>query len=419
MSMLEFLRGMPINPSLPTARPRPGGLARAPRRIVAVLVGLLALVLAAGAQASVRLHIGSRTVTVSITATTTGTYTLRSAPGQSQRITLSGMTVADVLTAAGLTPSTVSGVTVGSVGLSPIDIADPSDFPDGPALFTVSSGTTRFFRPTRNVGDVNAADYIQTPPGLPLDVFVSSGTPSVPGPSVDSSTLSVTADVSPTQLPSGQTAFFTAIVANPPVSGAPLDYSWSFGDGASSLGAGPSHAYATDGDYLAVVTVTSQGARGQASVTVHVGHPHRTTQGTGLGTTNATGSGGGGSGTGKGGTGGGNNTGGGKGVTQPKAAPKQPVARKASTPGAAAKAAAAHPNTPSAQPVHGVLLADIGSPLDLRLSPPPPSGSPGPAHKSAGGSAGFPAALAGIALALVIVTLGGLAERRRVTLGPA
>ena len=405
---------MPITPS--SARPRPGGRLRVPRAIASLLVAVLALALAAGADASVRLHIGARIVTVPVTPGASGTYTLRTAPGQSQRVTLSGMTVAQALAAAGLSPGTVSGVTVGNVTLSPVDIADPSSFPDGPALFTSSGGSTRFFRPTRGAGDVNASDYIQTPPGQPIDVFVTDT--SAPTATAPDSQLQVTALANPTQLPAGQTVSFQALVANPPATGAQLDYSWSFGDGASALGSSPDHAYATDADYLAVVTVTSQGSRGQASVTVHVGHPHRTATGTGLGTTNATGGGAGGSGTGKGGTGGGNNTGGGKGVTQPKPAPKQPLARKSPAPGAAAKAAA-KPAAVASQPVQGILLADIGSPLDLRLSPPPPSGSPGAAHKSVGGSAGFPAAIAGIALALTIVTLGGLAERRRVTLRPA
>jgi hypothetical protein len=415
MSMLEFLRGMPITPSI--APPRPGGRPRAPRRIGALLVALVVLVAAASADASVRLHIGSRIVTVPVTPGASGTYTLRTAPGQSQRVTLSGMTVSEALGAAGLSPGTVSGVTVGNVTLSPIDIADPSSFPDGPALFTSNGGSTRFFRPTRGANDVNANDYIQTPAGQPIDVFVTDTSAPTPTAATDSQ-LQVSALATPTQLPAGQTVSFQALVANPPANGAQLDYSWSFGDGASALGSSPDHAYATDADYLAVVTVTSQGSRGQASVTVHVGHPHRTATGTGLGTTNATGSGAGGSGTGKGGTGGGNNTGGGKGVTQPKPAPKQPLARKSPAPGAAAKAAA-KPSVPVSQPVRGILLADIGSPLDLRLSPPPPAGSPGAAHKSVGGSGGFPAVIAGIALALAIVTLGGLAERRRVTLRPA
>ncbi len=407
---------MPITPSI--ARPRRGARPRAPRRLGALLVALLALAAAASADASVRLHIGARIVTVPVTPGASGTYTLRSAPGQSRRITLSGMTVSEALAAAGLSPGTVSGVTVGNVSLSPIDIADPSSFPDGPALFTASNGSTRFFRPTRDAHDVNAGDYIQTPAGQPIDVFVTDTSAPTPTTTATDSELQVTALATPTQLPAGQTVSFQALVANPPASGAQLDYSWSFGDGASALGSSPDHAYATDADYLAVVTVTSQGSRGQASVTVHVGHPHRTATGTGLGTTNATGSGAGGSGSGKGGTGGGNNTGGGKGVTQPKPAPKQPVARKATAPGAAAKAAA-KPAVAASQPVQGILLADIGSPLDLRLSPPPPAGSPGAAHKSVGGSGGFPAAIAGIALALAIVTLGGLAERRRVTLRPA
>lgn len=52
---------------------------------------------------------------------------------------------------------------------------------------------------------------------------------------------------------------------------APLNYSWNFGDGATSFLANPSHAYATNGSFLATVTVTDALAvHASASVAVSV-----------------------------------------------------------------------------------------------------------------------------------------------------
>ena len=420
LSMLEFLSAMAIIPKGPTA-------SRGRRRLPsAAAVAAACLLGAAGAQASTGaiVHVGTKTVTVTggqITAGSdvSGTFTLRQAIGQAAPITLHGMSIRALLGAAGVDPSTVSGVTVGSAApLSPVDIGDPPPFPQGPALITVSNGTSRFFRPVRNASDVNAPDYISTGYGQPIDVFVEGG--SVAATSVQSSQLRVTASAIPTQADPHQLVSFIALVDNPPP-GVDLGYSWSFGDGASTYGAAPNHAYAADGDYPATVTVSGSGKSGISSVVViHVGHPKRRSTGTGLGNSTATGSGAGGTGTGKGGTGGGSGTGG-KGQTQPKAQPKPATQQPAQTakPVGVAKAQTASKTAGGPQLVHGVLLADAGSPFDLRLSPPPPSGSAGAAHNSRGGAGGVAAVVLGLAFALTIATLGGLKERRRGTISPA
>jgi hypothetical protein len=328
------------------------------------------------------------------------------------------MSIRTLLGAAGIDPSTVTSVTVGSAGsLSPIDIADPPPFVQGPALITITGSTTRFFRPVRSADDINAPDYITTPPGQPIDVTVEG--PVVPQATV-SSRLQVTASAAPTEASVNQTVSFAALVANPP-SGTQLDYSWSFGDGASAFGATPSHAYAADGDYPATVTVSGQGSSGvSAVVEVHVGHPKRRSSGSGLGNSTATGTGAGGSGTGHGGTGGGSGTGG-KGATQPKPQAKAAATTpaQAAKPVGAAKAQTGRAAPGGPQLIHGILLADAGSPFDLKLSPPPPSGGAGAAHKSVGGAGSALAVVVGLALALAIATLGGLNERRRGTLSPA
>jgi hypothetical protein len=380
---------------------------------------------AAGAQASTgaTVHVGSRTITVpgsQITADgdVSATYTLRSAPGQSQPITLHGMSIRTLLGAAGIDPGTVTSVTVGGASpLSPIDIADPPPFAQGPALITVTNGMTRYFRPVRGVDDVNASDYITTPAGEPIDVTVEGPTQTQ---ATTSSHLEVTASAAPTEASVNQTVSFAALISNPPA-GVQLSYSWSFGDGASAFGATPSHSFAADGDYPATVTVSGAGSSGvSAVVVVHVGHPKRRTSGSGLGNSTAAGSGAGGSGSGKGGTGGGSGTGG-KGATQPKpqAKPTAKTPAQSAKPAGAAKAQAARVQAGGRQVVHGILLAAAGSPFDLKLSPPPPAGGAGAAHKSQGGATGAAAVVIGLALALAIATLGGLTERRRGTLSPA
>jgi hypothetical protein len=417
--MLESLTEMAT-----TTRTRSRGR-RARGLLACALAAVIAGFGAAGAAASTgaRVHVGSRTVTVSGSQISAGgdvsaTYTLRSGPGQSQPITLHGMSIRALLGAAGIDPGTVTSVTVGgATPLSPIDIADPPPFAQGPALITVNGSTTRYFRPVRGPGDINVSDYITTPPGEPIDVTVEGPIDTV---ATTSSHLQVTASAAPTEARVSQTVSFAALIGNPPA-GVELSYSWSFGDGASAFGVAPSHSYSVDGDYPATVTVSGPGVSGVSSVVVvHVGNPKRRSSGSGLGNSTASGSGAGGTGNGKGGTGGGSATGG-KGATQPQPQAKPTVKTPAQSvkPAGAAKAQAARVAAGGHQVVHGILLAAAGSPFDLKLSPPPPAGGAGAAHKSRGGSTGAAAVVVGLALALAIATLGGLTERRRGTLSPA
>ena len=60
-----------------------------------------------------------------------------------------------------------------------------------------------------------------------------------------------------------------SVAANDPATTA-LTYSWAFGDGASGTGASANHAYATAGQYTAVVTVSDANGTTQSSVVVTV-----------------------------------------------------------------------------------------------------------------------------------------------------
>ncbi|GAA1018747.1 glycosyl hydrolase [Acrocarpospora pleiomorpha] len=69
-----------------------------------------------------------------------------------------------------------------------------------------------------------------------------------------------------------QVAFSSAGSADPD-EGQTITYSWDFGDGAHSTEQNPSHTYAQNGNYQAVLTVTDPtGRTGSASVTVTVGN---------------------------------------------------------------------------------------------------------------------------------------------------
>jgi glucose/arabinose dehydrogenase len=50
-----------------------------------------------------------------------------------------------------------------------------------------------------------------------------------------------------------------------------LSYSWNFGDGSTNTSANPQHAYASNGSYVATLTVTASGKSTSASATVMVG----------------------------------------------------------------------------------------------------------------------------------------------------
>jgi glucose/arabinose dehydrogenase/PKD repeat protein len=89
-----------------------------------------------------------------------------------------------------------------------------------------------------------------------------------------------TADRSPVAVASGQptsgaaplTVQFSSAGSNDP-DGRPITYRWTFGDGATSTSANPSHTYTANGSYTAQLTVSDQGGRtGVANVPITVGN---------------------------------------------------------------------------------------------------------------------------------------------------
>jgi hypothetical protein len=78
-----------------------------------------------------------------------------------------------------------------------------------------------------------------------------------------------TIELSPAGAIVGTSVTLESRAASNPSSGNPLDYYWDFGDGTTATGEAATHVYATEGDFLATLTVTSSEA-GSAQTTLHV-----------------------------------------------------------------------------------------------------------------------------------------------------
>jgi hypothetical protein len=88
-----------------------------------------------------------------------------------------------------------------------------------------------------------------------------------------SSTLFVSASVSPTTVVTGQAATFDGSACDPEPTAA-LGYGWSFDDGGTASGARVPHAFATPGAHAGTLTVTSStGRSGSTTKTVQVSAP--------------------------------------------------------------------------------------------------------------------------------------------------
>jgi hypothetical protein len=351
-------------------------------------------------------------------------YTLRASPGAAGRkLTLRGMSIRGLLQLAGLDPDAINFVTIvrenGSLlGLTRADVADPPPFPEGPALVTDEGGTTRLFRPVRDLAGTNAADNItNTPLDGPLEISVDGG-----------GLLAIKAQASRRKVRTGESVTFSARVRFPPT-GAQLSYQWDFGDGGRAVGAHVTHAYTIAGDMQAQVSVRGSGGStarcktscgGVATVDVRVGEPPQqpqaadTTPGSGTGNPQAPGSSAGGSAAGQGGSGGGSDTGTGRsspaatGKPKPKDAPTQ------------AKPAPSE-RSPAGPLITGVLLTGEET-LPTGKLPSPKFSSPRPGGDEKGlqatrGGEDEPAQVGGgLALALLVMGLGALRERRLVKL---
>jgi hypothetical protein len=284
------------------------------------------------------------------------------------------------------------------------------------ALVSDDGANTTFTRQARS--GQGAADTVVSAPSTPIEMTVDGG-----------SLLSVRASGSPTAVKVGQSITFTSSVRFAPP-GAQLSYVWDFGDGTSGAGAQVTHRYTVSGDLQAQIKV--QGANGTtaqcatvcggvASVDVQVqGRERRPEQPRGLpqGSGNSPSLGGTGTGTGTGsgtGSGSASGTGGGSG-NAPRRPRKKPPALRAQRP---------EPHSPfSSNPasgagrtiVQGVLLAGAGAPIAGGLPPGKAAGGQQPARGVTGTVQSSSQIGGSLALALAIVSLGALRERRSVRL---
>jgi hypothetical protein len=235
--------------------------------------------------------------------------------------------------------------------------------------------------------------------------------------------LAVKATASPSHVAAGKTVFFKARIRGGPT-GADYSYSWDFGDGSTDTYSGEqvSHVYKDAADVQVQVSVTnldsscSAGCSGVGLVDVRVGAPpHQPTSelptpGAATGSPNGAGSSTGTGGGGQGGSGG--DSGAGTG-SQPAPAPK-PAPKPAVKP-------PPPPPKPFGTTISGVLLDDIGRPV-RNLPKGKPAGAPKGARAIRGGGDDDPRSLqlaAGGLLALLVVSVGALRERRGVRLRTA
>ena len=370
-------------------------------------------------------------------------FTVRERPGTAGRkVSAGGMSIRSVLERAGVSVSSISRIAMSRGDGSDLVLtrADlQNGFPEGPALISDTGGSTRVFRPVRNVRDVNVRDDFDSGAGSLL-IRVD-----------DATALAVTASASPTQVRTGKNVTFTAKVLSPPPG---LIYHWEFGDGSSAEGRTVTHSFDVALDKQVQVTVTGNCARfcqGLDSVSVRVGSPipgedapGATNPGSGTGNPLAAGDG---TGTGEGGAGG---SGGGTGTgtaadvqatldenarqraadaakvqTRKDAAAKR--RRDAATKLAAEERAQrevspAEVTRPSGLTITGILLSGQGATLEDGLPPLPstddePAGAPKGAEAARGTSlADTPTVPVTVAFAIFVIGMGALRERRLVKL---
>lgn len=349
--------------------------------------------LASSANAETRTISGAQIRAAADTGPTT--YTVRSSANSGGRkITLRGLSIRGLLKLAGFDPDTLDHISIASpagplVTLRRADFANPSPFPEGPALVVDEPRGTRYLRPVRGPRSTNAREsFVST---AALDIQVDGG-----------ALLPVRASARPRRTSTGRAVSFSARV-DPPPPGAALTYRWDFGDGTQGFGAQVKHQYTQEREFTAQVIASGRGGSsaaceetcgGGATVSVLVGTPGTsarpdTTQGTSAtspGTGRGSGRGAGGSGSG---TGPASATGGRNSRRQAQRAPR----------GA------------GADTVTGILLADSGTALKSSL-PTLRSAGAARAGQASAGSPGGGRLGGSIALTLALIVLGALHERR-------
>jgi hypothetical protein len=352
--------------------------------------------------------------TIAANADSGGSYTVREQAGDEPRtVSLRGLSIRGLLALAGFNPGAVTHVSVvGGDGplitLTGPEINNPP-FAEGPALVADVGGETRFVKPARNAGE--ASNYVRSVPGTPLEIQVNGG-----------GLLAVEATASPTSAKTGQTITLKAHVRFAPP-GASFTYTWNFDDGGAGSGQQTTHRYTNGGDFEVLVQVRGVGGSqctpscgGPGKVRVQISGQTRRpqdAQGTPLGG-GPGGTGTGGTGTG---TGSGSGSGGAGGSSGTSKGSRKPPPLRAERPEAHSRFSSNPQAGAGTTIVQGILLAGQGSAIEGILPPgSSPPGSPKP-REGVPGRVENPSQLAlSVVLALAVVLLGALRERRHVRL---
>jgi hypothetical protein len=337
-----------------------------------------------------------------------GTYTVQeSLDDEPKTISLRGMSMRALLSLAGFNPGAVTHVSVVG-GDGPLITLTGPQINAGQGLVSDSGGVTRFVKPAGSSG--GSASLVTSVGGTPLEIQVGGG-----------GLLSVEVTANPTSAKVGQTVTFEAHVKF--AGAASYTYTWTFDDGTGGSGQTTSHSYSYGGDFQVLVQVRGSGGSqcspscaGPGKVNVRViGQERRPQDAQGT----PTGSGPGGAGSGGEGTGAGSGSGSGgtgsAGATSGATSRKPPPLR-AERPEAHSKFSSDPQSGAGKTIVQGILLQGQGDAIPGSLPGGAPSGSPKP-REGVPGVVQQPSQIAAsIALALVVIVLGALRERRRVRL---
>jgi PKD domain len=213
---------------------------------LAVLAALLALPAGALATDEVRVEPeGSSARTLNLSALGDPDVVAREYETGAGRVALTGWSLDRVLDRANVNPYRFGDVEIAAAGTSVTldrdEFLDPGAFPDGPPVFWMQDGTSRFLRPASASGGAG-----QVGGGGPITVRLSRP-----------SQLWVTATASKTRLDPGEWVTFTAAVEGA-AADEPVTVSWYFDDnGPRVRGARVTHRFRKPGTYAVTVSATT------------------------------------------------------------------------------------------------------------------------------------------------------------------
>jgi PKD domain len=211
-----------------------------------VLAAVLALPASALATDEVRVEPeGSSARTLNLSALGDPDVQAREYETGAGRAALTGWSLDRVLDAANVNPYRFGDVEIAAPGTSVTldrdEFLDPGAFPDGPPLFWMQDGTSRFLRPVSATGGAT-----QVGGGGPITVRLSRP-----------SRVSVSAAASKTRLDPGERVTFTAAVEGA-AEGERVAISWYFDDRSDRVsGARVTHRFREPGTYVVLVSATT------------------------------------------------------------------------------------------------------------------------------------------------------------------